>query len=143
MTTKDKIARRKLSLLELASDLDNVSRACKMIGYSRQRFQDPRQRCRIDVVPHQSPVAPAEHNLHLSGRSRGRAVRLYLRCDLYWKDRRQVLHQIPRFAGFNAKLPAPGAKLVGVEVVTLGNFGNRGTVLQALLYNPALLFERP
>jgi hypothetical protein len=36
MTTKDKIARRKLSLLELASDLANVSRACKLMGYSRQ-----------------------------------------------------------------------------------------------------------
>jgi hypothetical protein len=36
MTAKDKIARRKLSLLELASDLANVSRACKVMGYSRQ-----------------------------------------------------------------------------------------------------------
>ena len=38
MTTKDKIARRKLSLLELAPELSNVSRACKVMGYSRQRF---------------------------------------------------------------------------------------------------------
>jgi hypothetical protein len=36
MTTDEKIARRKLSLLELAADLRNVSRACKVIGYSRQ-----------------------------------------------------------------------------------------------------------
>jgi hypothetical protein len=35
MTTKDKVARRKLSLLELASELSNVSRAFKLIGYSR------------------------------------------------------------------------------------------------------------
>ncbi|AVT77470.1 mobile element protein [Rhodopseudomonas palustris] len=35
MTSKDKIARRKLSLLELATDLQNVSRACKLTGYSR------------------------------------------------------------------------------------------------------------
>lgn len=35
MTTKDKIARRKLSLLDLASELSNVSRACKVMGYSR------------------------------------------------------------------------------------------------------------
>ena len=33
MTTKDKIARRKLSLLELARELSNVSRACKVMGY--------------------------------------------------------------------------------------------------------------
>ena len=38
MTTDQKIARRKLSLLDLASDLGNVSRACKVMGYSRQQF---------------------------------------------------------------------------------------------------------
>ena len=32
MTSKDKIARRKFSLLELAADLANVSRACKVMG---------------------------------------------------------------------------------------------------------------
>ena len=40
MTTKDKVARRKLSLLELAKELDNVSRACKVMGYSRQQFYE-------------------------------------------------------------------------------------------------------
>lgn len=44
MTSKDKIARRKLSLLELASELSNVSRACKvMMGYSRQQFYEIRR----------------------------------------------------------------------------------------------------
>ena len=43
MTTKDKIARRKLSLLDLAKDLDNVSRACKIMGYSRQQFYEIRR----------------------------------------------------------------------------------------------------
>ena len=33
MTTKDKAARRKLSLLELAKELDNVSRACKELRF--------------------------------------------------------------------------------------------------------------
>jgi len=37
MTTEQKIARRKLSLLDLATDLGNVSKACKVIGYSRQQ----------------------------------------------------------------------------------------------------------
>ena len=32
MTTNQKIARRKLSLLELAADLGNVSKACKVMG---------------------------------------------------------------------------------------------------------------
>src|SRR5262249_57983823 len=43
MTTEQKIARRKLSLLELASDLGNVSKACKVIGYSRQQFYEIRR----------------------------------------------------------------------------------------------------
>ena len=38
MTTEQKVARRKLSLLELAQELSNVSRACKLMGYSRQQF---------------------------------------------------------------------------------------------------------
>ena len=40
MTTKDKIARRKLSLLELAREVSKVSRACKVMGYSRQQFYE-------------------------------------------------------------------------------------------------------
>ena len=34
MTTKDKVARRKPSLLQLTSELDNVSKACRIMGYS-------------------------------------------------------------------------------------------------------------
>ncbi len=43
MTTDQRIARRKLSLLELAQDLGNVSKACKIIGYSRQQFYEIRR----------------------------------------------------------------------------------------------------
>jgi len=43
MTTKDKLARRKLSLLELAHDLDNISKACRLVGYSRQQFYEIRR----------------------------------------------------------------------------------------------------
>ncbi|MEA1649036.1 IS481 family transposase [Nitrospirillum sp. BR 11164] len=43
MTTAQKVARRKLSLLELASDLGNVSKACKVMGYSRQQFYEIRR----------------------------------------------------------------------------------------------------
>lgn len=43
MTTEKKVARRKLSLLELAADLGNVSKACKMMGYSRQQFYEIRR----------------------------------------------------------------------------------------------------
>jgi hypothetical protein len=40
MTTMDKIARRRLTLLDLASELSNLSRACKLSGYSRQQFYE-------------------------------------------------------------------------------------------------------
>jgi transposase InsO family protein len=43
MTTEVKIARRKLSLLELASDMTNVSKACRIMGYSRQQFYEIRR----------------------------------------------------------------------------------------------------
>lgn len=42
-TIAHKAARRKLSLLELASDMDNVSKACKIMGYSRQQFYEIRR----------------------------------------------------------------------------------------------------
>lgn len=38
-----KAARRKLNLLELATDLGNVSKACRMIGYSREQFYEIRR----------------------------------------------------------------------------------------------------
>ena len=43
MTAEKKVARRKLSLLELATDLNNVSKACKVMGYSRQQFYEIRR----------------------------------------------------------------------------------------------------
>jgi len=38
MTKEQKIIRAKVGLLELAKQLGNVSRACKMLGYSRDSF---------------------------------------------------------------------------------------------------------
>jgi transposase InsO family protein len=43
MTTQDKLINRKLSLLELADYLKNVSQACKINGVSRQHFYDIRK----------------------------------------------------------------------------------------------------
>ncbi len=40
MTTQEKLVRNKLSLLELAEFLKNVSQACKITGVSRQHFYD-------------------------------------------------------------------------------------------------------
>ena len=43
MTTEKKVARRKLSLLELANEMSNVSKACQIMGYSRQQFYEIRR----------------------------------------------------------------------------------------------------
>lgn len=43
MTTEHKVARRKLSLLELATELNSVSKACQIVGYSRQQFYEIRR----------------------------------------------------------------------------------------------------
>ena len=49
MTTvqAEKIARRKLSLLELAQELGNVSKACRIAGYSRQQFYEIRRNFQV------------------------------------------------------------------------------------------------
>ena len=45
MTTvqAEKIARRKLSLLQLAQELGNVSKAYRIVGYSRRQFYEIRR----------------------------------------------------------------------------------------------------
>ena len=43
MTSQQKVARRKLSLLELAAEMNNVSKACRIMGYSRQQFYEIRR----------------------------------------------------------------------------------------------------
>lgn len=43
ITSQEKMARRKLSLLELASELSNMSKACKVMGYPRQQFYEIRR----------------------------------------------------------------------------------------------------
>jgi len=47
MTTQDKVVRRKLSLLELAQDLNNVAKACRLMGYSRQQFYEIRRNYQV------------------------------------------------------------------------------------------------
>jgi len=39
MTTRDKVARRKLSLLQLATELSSVSKACQIMGSRQQLYQ--------------------------------------------------------------------------------------------------------
>jgi hypothetical protein len=42
-TVAQKATRRKMSMLELAEDLGNVSKACKIMGYLRQQFYEIRR----------------------------------------------------------------------------------------------------
>lgn len=50
MTTEATFVRRKLSLLELAGELNNVSKACKIVGYSRQQFYEIRPNSKLSVL---------------------------------------------------------------------------------------------
>lgn len=50
MTTERKLTRRKLSLLGLASELGNVSKACRIIGYSRRQFYEIRRTHQVHVA---------------------------------------------------------------------------------------------
>lgn len=43
MTTNENVVRRKRRLLELAKELNNVSKVCKLIGYNRQQFNEIRR----------------------------------------------------------------------------------------------------
>ena len=47
LTTKGKIARRKLALQELTKELSNVSRACKVMDYTRQQSHEIR--CNLKI----------------------------------------------------------------------------------------------
>jgi ACT domain-containing protein len=40
MTANEKVARRKLSMLELAQELRSVTEACRIMGYSRSQFYE-------------------------------------------------------------------------------------------------------
>lgn len=40
MTAKEKVAQNKLTMLQLAEQLKNVSEACRIMGYSRQQFYE-------------------------------------------------------------------------------------------------------
>ncbi len=57
MATEEKIACRKLSLLDLAQELHYVSKACKVMGYSRQQFYEIR--CALMCSSRLNPVRTA------------------------------------------------------------------------------------
>jgi len=64
ITSEKKVARPKLSLLELASDLDNVSKACRLMGYSRHQFCEIRWNFQTFVAPGLIDRAPGARGPH-------------------------------------------------------------------------------
>ena len=70
MTTLSQSTKRKLSLLQLAEELGNVSKACKLMGYHRDTFYEVRRAFQVGGVaalveekrgprnPHPNRVAP-------------------------------------------------------------------------------------
>jgi transposase InsO family protein len=70
MTAVSQSTRRKLSLLQLASELDNVSKACKIMGYHRDTFYEIRRAFQVNGMaglieerrgprgPHPNRVSP-------------------------------------------------------------------------------------
>ena len=73
MTNNKKVTRRKLSLLELAKELNNVSKACKLIGDSRQQFYKIRRNyqtygaeCLLDKLPGRKGAHPKQAILDYS-----------------------------------------------------------------------------
>ena len=59
-----KIARRKLSLLQLAQELGNVSKACRIVGYIRQQFYEIRRNFQVhgaDGLLDRMPGAKGPH----------------------------------------------------------------------------------
>lgn len=65
MTTDQKVARRKLSMLELAAELNNVSKACRIMGVSRDtfyRYKDAVESDGVEALLEQSRRKPNPKN---------------------------------------------------------------------------------
>ena len=71
MTTHSERTKRKLSLLQLAEELGNVSKACQIMGYHRDTFYEVR---RARTSTPQSPpkgIGPSSCPFRIIGPNRG------------------------------------------------------------------------
>ena len=62
MTADEKIARQRLSVLELAQALDNVSEACRQRGISRSQFYEYKRRFQTHGLEGLKDLPPIHHN---------------------------------------------------------------------------------
>ncbi len=83
MTTRDKMAQRKLSLLELASEMNNVSKACRIMGYSRQQFYEIRRNYQTYGADGLINRLPGARGPHRSPRRRFRTRNVQVRLYAY------------------------------------------------------------
>ncbi len=51
MTANEKVAHRKLSMLQLAQELKSVSEACRIMGYSRSQFYEIKRAFQTGGLP--------------------------------------------------------------------------------------------
>ena len=68
--------RRKLSLLQLAEELGNVSKACRLMGYHRDTFYEVKRAFQVGGVAHSSKRSEDPEDLTPTG-SRRKSKRRY------------------------------------------------------------------
>lgn len=69
MTVQEKAIRRKMTLLQLAVELRNITKACKLTGYSRTQFYEIRRRYEIfgsSGLADQTPGVKERHPLRIA-----------------------------------------------------------------------------
>ncbi|MBU1922815.1 MAG: IS481 family transposase [Candidatus Omnitrophica bacterium] len=89
MTPQEMLLKHKLSLLQLAEQLQNIRQACKMMGVSRQHYYDIKQRFKQDGVDglKQTERRPPRMPNQTSEDIESRIIEYSLKHPTYGKDR--------------------------------------------------------
>lgn len=68
MTTAHKVIKNKLGLLKLAQQLSNVTQACEVMGYSRDRFYRLTQFCEVTPFREYYVIYKPKNNTAISNK---------------------------------------------------------------------------